>query len=263
MRFERLPRLAVGAVVVAGSLAVAWAIFVFVNVDHTPRSSVASPATTPSAGAGLMPRHPLPESTDGGEMLPGPEEADRWWRQRLTWLWPDNAVPSSLITEFFTRRIVATVDALTTDALPPEIRMIRAVPGTFRVRAGEADGEYSPRNAERYEFLVRRLESTNLEAAIRLYRRAYPMLQTAYGALGHPDGYFNDRLIEVLDHLLAAPDVPADARLVARQNGLWAFADPEFERMSAGHKLMWRLGPSNAARVKIVLRGARERLVER
>ena len=42
--------------------------------------------------------------------------------------------------------------------------------------------------------------------AAALYRRLYPLFQQAYAELGYPTGHFNDRLVEVVDHLLAAPE---------------------------------------------------------
>ena len=99
------------------------------------------------------------------------------------------------------------------------------------------------------------------DALVDLYRRYYPRLQAAYVDLGYPDGYFNDRVIEVIDHLLETPDSTAPASLV-RPHVLYEFADPELEALSAGQKLLIRMGPENATRSKAALAQLRERIAQ-
>ena len=41
------------------------------------------------------------------------------------------------------------------------------------------------------------------KAAATLYSRMYPLLQQAYDERSPKEGYFNDRLVEAIDHLLA------------------------------------------------------------
>jgi hypothetical protein len=86
--------------------------------------------------------------------------------------------------------------------------------------------------------------------------RFYPLFQQAYQSLGYPNGYFNDRLVVTIDNLLAAPDIVTDIALV-RPNVMYQFADPKLEELSAGQKLMLRMGPVNAAIVKAKLRELR------
>lgn len=93
-------------------------------------------------------------------------------------------------------------------------------------------------------------------ALVSGYARLYPLFQQAYRELGNGDAYFNDRLVEVLDHLLAAPEIAPPIRLV-RPKVYWEFREPALEQMSAGHKLMVRMGPAQAARVKAKLREIR------
>ncbi len=69
-------------------------------------------------------------------------------------------------------------------------------------------------------------------------------------------------MIEVIDHLLAAPEAPATIALV-RPNVLYEFADPALEAESSGRKLLLRMGPGNAARVKMKLRDIRDRIAKK
>jgi len=70
--------------------------------------------------------------------------------------------------------------------------------------------------------------------------------------LGYPNGYFNDRLVQVIDVLLATPEPTAPIELV-RPNVMYTFADPNLEARPAGQKLLMRMGPENAAAIKAKL----------
>ena len=77
--------------------------------------------------------------------------------------------------------------------------------------------------------------------------------------LGYPDGYFNDRLVEVIDHLLATPEIEDPVRVV-RPHVLYEYEDPALESLSAGQKLLLRTGPDHAVVVKQFLEEMRERI---
>jgi hypothetical protein len=91
------------------------------------------------------------------------------------------------------------------------------------------------------------------------YVRLYPLFQQAYVELGYPNGYFNDRLIGVIDHLLAAPEPKAPVYL-AQPRVVFEFADPQLESLSAGQKILVRMGADNEMRIKAKLRELRKLL---
>jgi len=92
-----------------------------------------------------------------------------------------------------------------------------------------------------------------------VYAGLYPLFQEAYHQLGYPSGYFNDRLVETLDDLLAAPEIHGPVKLV-RPRILYQYADPDLEARSAGQKLMMRLGLDNELAVKARLAQIRAQL---
>jgi hypothetical protein len=63
----------------------------------------------------------------------------------------------------------------------------------------------------------------------------------------------------VIDHLLAAPEVPVQTKLV-QPKVFYRFADPDLEKRSAGQKILMRIGNENAARLKAKLREVRSEL---
>ena len=76
---------------------------------------------------------------------------------------------------------------------------------------------------------------------------------------GYPSRYFNDRVFEVIDHLLAAPDLSGPIALT-QPKVLYEFADPALQDLSAGQKILVRIGPDNEAKVKAKLREIRKLL---
>jgi hypothetical protein len=100
------------------------------------------------------------------------------------------------------------------------------------------------------------MEMADLEFIVATYRRFYPLLQESYLRLGYPDGYFNDRVVAVIDQLLATPEPEGPIRL-ARPHVLYEFADAELEALSSGQKLLLRMGRDHTARIKQVLSSLR------
>ena len=79
--------------------------------------------------------------------------------------------------------------------------------------------------------------------------------------LGYPNAYFNDRAVEVIDHLLETP-TPDQPILLVRPHVLYEYADPELAALSSGQKLLLRMGAEHADKIKAVLRGLRVRIVK-
>jgi len=117
-----------------------------------------------------------------------------------------------------------------------------------------------PANFARYAPYVRMLEAVDSHALVQTYVRAYPLFQRAYEELGYPGKYFNDRLMEAIDDMLAAPETDEPIKLV-QPRVLYRFADPGLETRSAGQKILLRMGKGNALRVKAKLREIRGELL--
>lgn len=160
--------------------------------------------------------------------------------------------------EFLVPRLVATIDALPRRTVTQNVYAARPVPGSLAVLPDGQGTTLDPANQARYAPAVALFEAVDSQRLVTAYVRFYPLLQQAYRDLGIPDRQFNDRLVEVIDHLLAAPSPDGPVALVrVPDKPRWAFADPALEGASVGHKAMVRLGPAQAARVKAKLRELR------
>jgi hypothetical protein len=158
------------------------------------------------------------------------------------------------------QRIVATIDSLPRQKLSPDALPIRGASGAFAVRGEGGHREIDPHNAERYAIYARIADMIDAKALVAWYVRFYPLFQQAYREQGYADGYFNDRLVVVIDHLLETPDLHEPAALT-QPNVVYEFADPSLEKRSAGQKLLLRSGPENERAIKSKLREIRAALV--
>lgn len=163
------------------------------------------------------------------------------------------------VPEDFVRNLVVTVDNLARPKVASRLNPAKPPTGPVVTTGGEGSLVLGAANYARYTPWIELVDSLDVEATVDLYRRLYPQFQSAYENLGNPDGYFNDRVIDVIDHLLATPEPPESIALT-RPNVLYEFADPGLEAESAGRKLLLRMGPGNAARVKMKLRDIRDRI---
>lgn len=157
-------------------------------------------------------------------------------------------------------RLVVTIDNLPRKQMSSSNVPLRSVPRAF---ATEGKGEslaIAPSNASRYAGYAKLAEALDATRLADLYFRFYPLFQKAYDELGYPNAYFNDRLVEAIDDLLAAPEPVAPIKLI-QPDVLYKFADPELEARSAGQKIMLRMGRDNAVKIKAKLREIRQLLV--
>jgi hypothetical protein len=226
--------------------------------EAPPPAAKAVPAPAPKADAPPAIRHPLPEPE--AKSLPTLENSDSMMRRSLAELLGRKAFDDFVVPERLIRRIVATVDNLPRRAAPRRMMPLHAVPGRFAVASAGGKLSLDPANSRRYEPYVRTMEAVPARALVALYVQTYPLFQRAYEELGFPGKYFNDRLLEAIDDLLAAPDVRAPVALL-QPKVLYEFADPDLETRSAGQKIMLRMGAENALRIKAKLREIRQELV--
>lgn len=222
-----------------------------------PVAQQAPVAPTPSPPIEPAIKHPLETpQPEPAQSLPALDDSDALAADALGGL-----LGSRQFAEFFdqqnlVRRIVVTVDNLPRAKLPRLMLPVKPVGGKFPVLGEGSAMVIDPQNAARYGAYVGLAESIDSAKLVALYRRLYPLFQRAYVELGYPDGYFNDRLVAVIDHLLAAQPAAGPIRLV-RPKIFYEFADPELESLSAGRKLLLRIGNDNAQRIKSKLRELR------
>ncbi len=193
-------------------------------------------------------RHPVPAKPPE-KPLPALDTSDSTMKNALAELSGGHGLIEVLVLKDFVRRVVATVDNLPAKRIVWRVMPVERVPGAFAISGNNQHATIAADNAARYAKYVKLAEAVDSAKLTALYFHYYPLFQQAYHDLGYPKGHFNDRLVEVIDHLLAAPELKAPVALV-RPKVFYLYADPELEARSAGQKILMRMGAENAARIK-------------
>ena len=222
------------------------------------------PDTDAEPAEPLHPVERLEVESGEGELveLPPLEESDSYFALALIDVFGPE-VETLLADEALIDKSVATVDNLSRSRVAEKIRPLGRLSGNFIVTAAGDNGPFylSEENYPRYDPLVNMATGAELDDIVATYRRFYPLFQEAFAQLGYPDGYFNDRVVAVIDQLLETPEPEQPIRLV-QPHVLYQYADPELEALSSGQKLLLRMGPDRAARIKSVLRDVRARIAQ-
>ena len=248
---------AAGAVILIS----AAVLFFSWRAHRQSQPAIATTTVTPEVAAPAI-RNPLPEPSSGAAPpLPVLDESDAPLHDALGEVMGKPAVDRIFKPELLVRHIVVSIDNLSRRHLAVELRPTKPLAGAFIATGNDQQGAIDVANFQRYVSYVQTIQAIDMKRLAALYVRFYPLFQQAYQSLGYPNGYFNDRLVVTIDNLLAAPDITTDIALV-RPNVMYQFADPKLEELSAGQKLMLRMGPANAAIIKAKLRELRAQVAD-
>ncbi|MHB8453819.1 MAG: DUF3014 domain-containing protein [Acidiferrobacterales bacterium] len=225
--------------------------------DELPAPPPAPPAAPPAKPRIRYPVLEPPAETE--KPLPSLDQSDPAMLDALSGFFGQKSIKALFIDEDLVHRFVVAVDGLTRSKLPMRYRLFKPVAGQFLASGTDENLVVSPDNDRRYTPYVLLAEAVDSKTLVATYVRFYPLFQQEYKSLGYPKGYFNDRVVEVIDDMLATPDVKEPVRLI-RPNVLYQFADPDLEALSAGQKILLRMGPKNEARIKAKLGEIRREL---
>jgi hypothetical protein len=224
------------------------------------RNPAPVPAPPPPA-AGPRIDNPLPAAPTTAP-LPALADSDGPFGVELASAFHAPQLPELFYPTGLVHRFVATVDNLPREQVAADVRVLRPPGGALAVSGQEPSLSIAPENSARYARYLALLASLDVGQAVAVYRKFYPLAQQAYEDLGYPGHYFNDRVVVVIDHLLATPEVDDPIPLI-HPNVMYKFADPRIEARSAGQKALIRIGRSNAAQVKAKLREIRAQIATR
>lgn len=235
-----------------------------------PAPSTEQPVTDPVPETVWTPE---PEAEVEEIALPPLTDSDPVVLESLDGLVGEPAVARYVVSDNVISRVVATIDMLGSRQVPAVVQAAQGPGGSFAVTVNDAPDSIirneagdpipqfiiDPANYQRYTPYVEMLEAADTAELVESYRNMYPLFQEAFQQMGYPDGDFNARLIEIIDELLATPDVAGPVELM-KPEAFFLFTDPELEACSAGQKILLRMGNDNASRVKAKLREIRNAL---
>lgn len=235
--------IAVVALLVAASAAV-YITFFGLRSDRRP-----TPPTSATTSVARPPRDvPL-----GGEpeaiAVPPLDDTDPLVRRLVTALSEHPAIAALLATKDLIRNFTVVVLNIA-DGRPAMTRLAALRPaGSFQTIAAGRTEVIAPANYDRYTRVVGALASVDPAAAARVYATLKPRIDEAYHELGYPNQAFDDVLRRAILLVLQTPTVTGAVPL--RHKGIgYGYDDERLEQLSPVQKLLVRMGPANAERVK-------------
>ncbi len=223
-------------------------------VHYPVPESEPEPAQAEEAADETTPLLSLPEK------LPPLHQSDTTMQEVFGELFGEKSGYKLLKFNNFIPKAVVSIDNLAEKQLAKDHLPISRPAGRFIVSGAGDVPQTSSRNHKRYIRYVELFEAIDPELAIKIYVHFYPLFQAAYKQLGYPNAYFNDRLVFAIDHLLKTPEQPEPILLMQPLIN-YTYADPALEKLSAGQKILLRIGPDNRRRVKQQLKKYRQLLV--
>ncbi|QDF65795.1 DUF3014 domain-containing protein [Shewanella sp. SNU WT4] len=187
------------------------------------------------------------------EILPELDNSDEFISQKAKALTATTGLAPLLMTQDMARQFVVFVDNL---AQGQVIRKLTPIKGpTLPFTASDiTDKMYlDPDSYQRYDLYSNAFASLNPQQLQATYKQLLPLLEQAFTELGYQDMTFDGRLDEAISVLLAAPIIQTPIEVTSVSVN-YKFADPALEALPAAQKLMIRMGPENAAKVKHSLR---------
>lgn len=186
----------------------------------------------------VVPTKPLPELIESDPEVTG----------ALADIVGAGSLAEYLLMDQLISRAVASIDSLTSRQVPAHINPVRPASDKFIAKSEGENLVMSAQNFSRYDGYVAILQSVDSDQLTAFYQHYSPLFQQAWEENGG-QGLFDQRLLEVIDELLETPDVAGPVYLT-KPEAVYLFADPVLEDMTAGQKILVRMGSVNAGVVK-------------
>ena len=150
------------------------------------------------------------------------------------------------------RRFVSLVYNMSEGSLPHKYLPLFAPQERFSV-ISKGGLKMNPKSYQRYDVYAKAFAGIDTDHLAATYRFFWPVLNKAFQELGEPKKSLHSETLKAIEHVLAAPVIDGDIRLV-QPAVYYRFADSELESLSSVQKQMLRIGPDNSALVKAKLK---------
>jgi hypothetical protein len=226
----------------------------FLRSSRPADAPAAAPATADAVPTPLVPA-PSPESPSPDPGLPELEQSDDFVRSLIAELFGSPELDGWLAsTEELIQQGVRAILAISEQRSPRRFLTFLPVEGRFAVNTSGAGWIIAPESYRRYDRVVDLFVSLDTQLVAGFVARLAPLLSRATDENALPGTDFAAALKSAIDHLLATPFPGEDLEVVAGEDGLYRFADPHLEALSAPQKQLFRLGARHGTRVREKLR---------
>ena len=225
--------------------------------ETAPVENEAPAVTTPETETTVTPTEPaIPE-----EVVPSLPESDAFVHQKALAIINNNVVGSSLVNQDLARQFVVFVDNLAQGDLARKVSPVKGPEKLFTVSEITSKVYLNPESYHRYDAYATVLASMDEASLMHTYKQLTPLFDEAFAELGYSNAKFNDRMLQAIKIMLAAPIIEEPIELSSISVN-YRFVDPNLEALPSAQKLMIRMGPENTRKVKAALRKLENQLAQ-
>lgn len=187
------------------------------------------------------------------EPVPVLAESDAFVQQKALAMINNNVLSSSLVQQDLVRQFVVFVDNLAQGELTRKVSPLKGPEKLFSVSEITNKVYLNPEGFHRYDAYVDSIAKMDEQSLITTYKQLTPLLEEAFTELGYSNAKFNDRMLQAIKMLLAAPIIEDPIELNSISVN-YQFVDPNLEALPSAQKLLIRMGPENTRKLKVALR---------
>lgn len=195
------------------------------------------------------------------ETVPNLPESDAFVHQKALALISNNVVGSSLVTQDLIRQFVVFVDNLAQGELTRKVSPIKGPEKLFTVAEITNKVYLNPESYHRYDAYATVIANMDEQSLMHTYKQLTPLFDEAFAELGYSNAKFNDRMLQAIKVMLAAPIIEEPIELSSISVN-YRFVDPNLEALPSAQKLLVRMGPENTRKVKTALRKMESQLLQ-
>jgi hypothetical protein len=193
-------------------------------------------------------------------ILPPLDQMDAFLRPLLSALSTRPEVTRWLATDDLIRQTAAAIEQASDGHSPARDFRMAAPQGPLAIRGRASQRTIDPDSYRRFDGLTAAITSMDPAAVAEIYRTIRPRLNEAYQAMGNPNRDVDNALRNAIDIVLETPIVDGPIRVVEGAGAAWDYADPELESLLPTQKQVLRMGPANAQKILVWLRGLKNAL---
>jgi len=195
------------------------------------------------------------------ETVPSLPESDAFVHQKALAMINNNVIGSSLVNQDLVRQFVVFVDNLAQGELTRKVSPVKGPEKLFTVSEITNKVYLNPESYHRYDAYATVLANMDEQALMHTYKQLTPLFDEAFAELGYSNAKFNDRMLQAIKIMLAAPIIEEPIELSSISVN-YRFVDPNLEALPSAQKLLVRMGPENTRKVKAALRKLENQLAQ-
>lgn len=195
------------------------------------------------------------------EPVPALAESDAFVQRKALAIINNNVLSSSLVQQDLARQFVVFVDNLAQGELTRKVSPLKGPEKLFSVSEITNKVYLNPEGFHRYDAYVDSIAKMDEQTLMVTYKQMTPMLEEAFTELGYSNAKFNDRMLQAIKILLAAPIIEDPIELSSISVN-YQFVDPNLEALPSAQKLLIRMGPENTRKLKVALRKLENQLAQ-